>query len=1416
MTRKTGDRMSLRVGRCFERATLLLLVLWCALPQVAAAQACPSGKFCFYVPPALPVEASHSLAASRVFDIVLSAPVSDVTGTYSIANGAALPFTVSPGTSLRIPLTALNGPATAYGTAERKGVYLVADSQDLTVDHRETFDSEEYSETIKRHTIALGSRFRLGGYSLNREGRPNAGVDSVLIYAPTGGDITLTAPPGATLPFWLGSATAEWTISLTEGQTVAARTVVGKDFDGALLTSTQPVSVSSGGRGWSSSSCGDDGMDGLVPVSALGTEYVVRLPTGSYVAPNANTESRVSVIADVDATEVRVNGVVATTLNAGEHYNFAPFALSYVQTSKPALVWMNGSLNGCELDTVLIPPIAFRPALTELSLDFNVLASNQTPAGEMAILIATADVGTIRLGGAQPALTSNEAVPGRAELSYVRFNVTSGDKNVRAASDFQALLATRTQPSGLLAYYNPYRIPGCGDGGIDPGETCDDGDTISGDGCDASCQREPGFTCSGDPSVCVTTCGDTQVGAPAETCDDGNATAGDGCSAACRVEVRITTPTEASVTADTTPTVSGTAERNAVVTLQIGAFTTTVTADASGAWTFTPSAALPEGANSVTASATDGAGGTSSVTRSFSIDSATALTITAPVEGAVVADTTPTIRGTGEPGATVQVSIEGALVGPAIVAADGSWTLMVGTPLTAGSKVVSATATDATNNMAVATPVTFVVDLDTTLAITGPGAGSVVTNAMPTLSGTAEPGSTVMLSVTDAQGKITTATITTQADSTWSVALTTPLASGNVTVIADATDAAGNKAQATSTFTVDAGTYVMIETPSAGALVPTATPTVSGLGEPGASVEVRLDGSVLGNVVVDAGGRWTLVVPTPLNTGTHTIVARATDTTGNQADASVEFNVNAQTAPLLEIRNPPDMSRTNDPRPPLTGFADPGAHVSVLIDGFFLDTVTASARGSWAVQLIAPLTVGAHVLVATTTNAAGVTVTDRHEFAVDPAVPTLTITAPVPGSVLRDATPTIAGTSTPGARVQVSIDGTVIGEVTAGGDGSWTIDAPSALTDGRHATCAVADAGQAPGQQASFELGFFVDTKTFVSILVPSEGGVVGSATPVIAGVGEPGAMLTVSIDGVPVADVDVQADGTWSTVAPTALAAGAHRVSVQAVDAIGNQASDENAFTYDPTQADSDGDGRPDRDECNSSPCPDSDGDGMTDERDADDDGDGLPTANECSSAPCRDSDGDGKPNYLDPDDDNDGRPTAEERNGDGSTRDTDQDSIPDHLDPDDDGDGLTTQVECAAAPCPDTDGDGTPDFLDPDDDNDRIPTARERDDGMRYGNDLDGDGVVAWLDPDANDNGAKDGVDGIGDRDGDNIPDYIELDTPAPDGLITDEGFAIAGGGGCSAAPRGSRDSTDALGMLCIALAAIAVRRRRPRLGA
>ncbi len=76
----------------------------------------------------------------------------------------------------------------------------------------------------------------------------------------------------------------------------------------------------------------------------------------------------------------------------------------------------------------------------------------------------------------------------------------------------------------------------CGDGFIRDGvEGCDDGDNDNGDGCSSTCSVETGWSCEGMPSQCEFLCGNNRVD-NGEECDDGNTVAGDGCSPDCRDE----------------------------------------------------------------------------------------------------------------------------------------------------------------------------------------------------------------------------------------------------------------------------------------------------------------------------------------------------------------------------------------------------------------------------------------------------------------------------------------------------------------------------------------------------------------------------------------------------------------------------------------------------------------------------------------------------------------------------------------------------------------------------------------------------------------------------------------------------------------------------------------------------------------
>ncbi|NNE12794.1 MAG: hypothetical protein HKN41_11195, partial [Ilumatobacter sp.] len=513
-------------------------------------------------------------------------------------------------------------------------------------------------------------------------------------------------------------------------------------------------------------------------------------------------------------------------------------------------------------------------------------------------------------------------------------------------------------------------------------------------------------------------------------------------------------------------------------------------------------------------------------------DTSTEIAITSPTSATT---SFPNISGTGESGATIEVSIDGQTL-TTTVAPDGTWSVSAASAITDGSYSVTATATDTFGNTAIDSQ-TLTIDASTTVSITTPPLSD---DSTPTIAGVGEPGAAIVVAV-DGQ----TMTTTVAPDGTWTVTVPVALADGQQTVTVTATDTAGNTATAIQPLTIDTSTVVAI-TSSASTNDP--TPTITGSGEPGSSVSLTVDGQTLAGLV-DAEGSWSITVPAALADGVHSVEVTATDLAGNIATATQDLTVD--TATSVAITSP---TFTNDSTPVISGIGEPGATIDVSV-GIQSMTTTVAPDGTWSVTVPVALADGTSTVTVTATDAAGFTATAAQALTVDA---TTTVTLTPPGST-DDPTPTISGTGEPAATIQLTVDGQTLTGV-VDGMGSWSIGVPGALADGNYTVSVTAT--DLAGNTDSDAQPLVVDTRTTVAVtsVTPTN-----DATPTITGTGEPGAAITVEVGGQTLTTT-VAPGGTWSVTVPVALADGSHPVTVTAVDALGNTAATSPTLTVDTT----------------------------------------------------------------------------------------------------------------------------------------------------------------------------------------------------------------------------------------------------------
>ncbi len=462
----------------------------------------------------------------------------------------------------------------------------------------------------------------------------------------------------------------------------------------------------------------------------------------------------------------------------------------------------------------------------------------------------------------------------------------------------------------------------------------------------------------------------------------------------------------------------------------------------SGQWTLTSSITSGEGAKTLIAAQTDGAGNKGQMQRSFLVDTiAPVLAFTSPTANSYVGASF-NVTGTCESGLTVQISGAGILPSTSTACTNGSFSAQLTTSSLDGTKTVTASQTDAAGNSG-STSRNFLRDtLAPRLTIASPVNGTYVA-ANITLTGTCEAGLTVNFSGT---GLSTASAVVCSSSGTYSTSVSVSAGDGAKAILATETDAAGNVSTANANYLRDTtAPLVAITSPAANTIAQTDI-TVSGTCEAG--LNVTLSGSGVASSVVtpcSAQGGFSSSVSFSSGSGTKLVTAAQTDAAGNTGSDSRSF-ISDLTPPSITITSPVANSYlpTNFT---VLGACEAGPVVVVGGAGIATEVSVPCASGSYSANVSVSAGDGSKVVTAKQTDTAGNTATASKTYLRDTAAPLLTITSPANGTTGR-GTIQLVGTCESGLTVSFSGAGLSNGSSVTCSAGTYTANLTFSANDG--------------------------------------------------------------------------------------------------------------------------------------------------------------------------------------------------------------------------------------------------------------------------------------------------------------------------------------------------------------------------------
>ncbi|MCS5523942.1 Ig-like domain-containing protein [Curtobacterium flaccumfaciens pv. oortii] len=544
--------------------------------------------------------------------------------------------------------------------------------------------------------------------------------------------------------------------------------------------------------------------------------------------------------------------------------------------------------------------------------------------------------------------------------------------------------------------------------------------------------------------------------------------------------------------------------------------------------------------------AVEGAFNTTSTTQATideAVNPVAPIVVETPANGSTATDKRPVFSGTGDEGATIEITGSTGRVVATTTVKDGKWSVPAGFDLVDGSYMLTATQTPLEGEKTTA-PINFEVKAMVPVTLTAPAIDSDVSTPNPVFEGRGTVGATVVVRGT--YGSVLATTVVKE-DGTWTVPSAIALATGSYAGTATQT-VDGKTTTAPFRFTVGQNLApVTLTAPAIGAEVTDTKPVFTGEGQPGATVEVKgTYGTLLATATVKDDGTWEATSDVTLANGTYAGKAWQT-VNGKTTTADFRFTVVQAIAPVT-LETPAIGAEVTDTKPVFTGEGQPGATVEVKgTYGTLLATATVKDDGTWEATSDVTLANGTYAGKAwQTVN--GKTTTADFRFTVVQAIAPVTLETPAIGAEVTDTKPVFTGEGQPGATVEVKgTYGTLLATATVKDDGTW--EAPSDVTLARGSY-----AGKAwqtvNGKTTTADFRFTVVAPMIpVSLTTPAQDAVVSTPNPVFSGKGTPDADITVTgASGTQLAAGKVRSNGEFDLTSTIALGAGSYSGTVRQV----------------------------------------------------------------------------------------------------------------------------------------------------------------------------------------------------------------------------------------------------------------------------